>query len=205
VRRRPTHLSTRRLGVRAKVAERRADRVWERGGVSDGVEYVPPFARAWDGVADVVWLGQLRCRRTCRVRVCVDVEGGQVDVVLQSLRWRLGRRLDSCLEGSVSPCVSCWSGYLTCCVGQTSGVAIASAVFQSRLDTELRLRIHVPDAEQVRGVCFSSLACSAHELPSPERNTNAKRSSPPSGTLSASSRPSPTRSSARRRMRTRRV
>ena len=39
VRRRPAHLSTGRLGVRAKVVERRADRVWERGGVPDGVEY----------------------------------------------------------------------------------------------------------------------------------------------------------------------
>ncbi|KAF8551515.1 MFS general substrate transporter [Imleria badia] len=34
-------------------------------------------------------------------------------------------------------------------LGQTSGVAIASAVFQSRLDTELRLRIHAPDAEKI--------------------------------------------------------
>lgn len=30
------------------------------------------------------------------------------------------------------------------------GVAISSAIFQSRLETELRKRIHTPDAEQVR-------------------------------------------------------
>ena len=35
------------------------------------------------------------------------------------------------------------------CVGQTSGVAVASAVFQSRLDTEPHRRIHVPGAEKV--------------------------------------------------------
>ncbi|KAF8549541.1 hypothetical protein OG21DRAFT_1421090, partial [Imleria badia] len=34
-------------------------------------------------------------------------------------------------------------------LGQTSGVAIASAVFRSRLDTELRLRIRAPDAEKI--------------------------------------------------------
>lgn len=35
--------------------------------------------------------------------------------------------------------------------GQTSGVAVASAVFQFRLDAELHRRIHVPDADKV---CF---------------------------------------------------
>lgn len=35
-------------------------------------------------------------------------------------------------------------------VGQTSSVAVASAVFQSRLDAELRQRIHVPGAEKVQ-------------------------------------------------------
>ncbi|KAF8129574.1 vacuolar amino acid permease [Boletus edulis] len=34
-------------------------------------------------------------------------------------------------------------------LGQTSGVAIASAVFQSRLDDELRHRIHAPDAPKI--------------------------------------------------------
>ncbi|KAG6371191.1 hypothetical protein JVT61DRAFT_9814 [Boletus reticuloceps] len=34
-------------------------------------------------------------------------------------------------------------------LGQISSVAIATAVFQSRLDVELRERIHVPDAERV--------------------------------------------------------
>lgn len=38
--------------------------------------------------------------------------------------------------------------------GQTSGVAIASAVFQARLDVELRNRIHVPGAEKVRAIAF---------------------------------------------------
>ncbi|KAJ6630409.1 major facilitator superfamily domain-containing protein [Mycena sp. CBHHK59/15] len=32
-------------------------------------------------------------------------------------------------------------------IGQVSGVAVSSALFQSRLDTELRKRIHTPDAE----------------------------------------------------------
>ncbi|KAJ7221383.1 vacuolar amino acid permease [Mycena pura] len=34
-------------------------------------------------------------------------------------------------------------------IGQVGGVAIASAIFQSRLDTELRRRIHTPDAEEL--------------------------------------------------------
>ncbi|KIJ62352.1 hypothetical protein HYDPIDRAFT_176642 [Hydnomerulius pinastri MD-312] len=34
-------------------------------------------------------------------------------------------------------------------LGQTSGVAISSALFQSRLDAELRKRIHVPGADQI--------------------------------------------------------
>ncbi|KAJ7490869.1 major facilitator superfamily domain-containing protein [Mycena latifolia] len=34
-------------------------------------------------------------------------------------------------------------------IGQVGGVAISSAIFQSRLDTELRLRIHTPDAEEL--------------------------------------------------------
>ncbi|KAF4615525.1 hypothetical protein D9613_003503 [Agrocybe pediades] len=34
-------------------------------------------------------------------------------------------------------------------VGQVGGVAISSAIFQSRLDTELRKRIHTPDAEEL--------------------------------------------------------
>jgi hypothetical protein len=37
----PAHFPVRGLAVRAKVVERRADRVWEVGGVSDGVEYAP--------------------------------------------------------------------------------------------------------------------------------------------------------------------
>lgn len=36
-------------------------------------------------------------------------------------------------------------------VGQVGGVAISSAIFQSSLETELRKRIHTPDAEDVRG------------------------------------------------------
>ena len=39
--------------------------------------------------------------------------------------------------------------------GQTSGVAVASAVFQYRLDTELHRRIHGPNAEKVRASCFA--------------------------------------------------
>ena len=39
MRRCPAHLSAGRFGVRTKVAERRADRVRERSGVPDGVEY----------------------------------------------------------------------------------------------------------------------------------------------------------------------
>ncbi|KAF8546359.1 hypothetical protein OG21DRAFT_1427194, partial [Imleria badia] len=42
-------------------------------------------------------------------------------------------------------------------LGQTSGVVIASTMFQSRLDTELHLRIHAPNAEKVRNVYWSSL------------------------------------------------
>ncbi|KAF7342299.1 Vacuolar amino acid permease [Mycena venus] len=34
-------------------------------------------------------------------------------------------------------------------IGQVAGVAISSAIFQSRLDTELRKRIHTPDAEDL--------------------------------------------------------
>ncbi|KAF8548900.1 hypothetical protein OG21DRAFT_1422225 [Imleria badia] len=50
--------------------------------------------------------------------------------------------------------------------GQTSGVAIASAVFQSRLDTELRLRIHAPDAENVSSPPSSTLSL-VTSLPDP--------------------------------------
>ncbi|KAJ7066838.1 vacuolar amino acid permease [Mycena belliarum] len=34
-------------------------------------------------------------------------------------------------------------------IGQVGGVAISSAIFQSRLDSELRKRIHTPDAEEL--------------------------------------------------------
>ncbi|KAG9310523.1 major facilitator superfamily domain-containing protein [Chiua virens] len=34
-------------------------------------------------------------------------------------------------------------------LGQVSSIAIASAIFQSRLDTELRQRIHIPDADKI--------------------------------------------------------
>ncbi|KAF7353924.1 Vacuolar amino acid permease [Mycena venus] len=34
-------------------------------------------------------------------------------------------------------------------IGQVGGVAISSAIFQSRLDTELRKRFHTPDAEEL--------------------------------------------------------
>lgn len=34
-------------------------------------------------------------------------------------------------------------------IGQVGGLAAASALFQSRLDTELRARIHSPDADEV--------------------------------------------------------
>ncbi|KAJ7184647.1 MFS general substrate transporter [Mycena filopes] len=34
-------------------------------------------------------------------------------------------------------------------IGQVGGVAISSAIFQSRLETELRKRIHTPDAEEL--------------------------------------------------------
>ena len=34
--------------------------------------------------------------------------------------------------------------------GQVGGVAISSAIFQSKLESELRSRIHRPDAEDVR-------------------------------------------------------
>ena len=54
----------------------------------------------------------------------------------QNLRWRLGRRLDSSLGVSVCPLLletrrSCIHHMG---LGQMSGVAITSAVFQSRLD-----------------------------------------------------------------------
>ncbi|KAG6810703.1 hypothetical protein H0H92_010666 [Tricholoma furcatifolium] len=35
--------------------------------------------------------------------------------------------------------------------GQVGGLAVASAVFQSRLDSELRARIHTPDAAEASG------------------------------------------------------
>ena len=34
-------------------------------------------------------------------------------------------------------------------IGQVGGVAISSALFQSRLDSELRARIRTPDADEV--------------------------------------------------------
>lgn len=36
------------------------------------------------------------------------------------------------------------------CLGQVGGVAVSSAIFQSILDRELRLRISSPDADDVR-------------------------------------------------------
>ena len=36
--------------------------------------------------------------------------------------------------------------------GQVGGVAISSAIFQSNLESELRSRIHRPDAEDVRSM-----------------------------------------------------
>ncbi|TFK35458.1 vacuolar amino acid permease [Crucibulum laeve] len=45
--------------------------------------------------------------------------------------------------------VSTGFGQLFRGVGQVGGVAVSSAVFQSKLDTELRKRIHTPDAEDL--------------------------------------------------------
>ena len=70
----------------------------------------------------------------------------------------MGQRLHSSLGDSVS---TTWREllrrmniHLFMCnhshnLGQVSSVAIASAVFQSRLDAELRRRIHVPGADKV--------------------------------------------------------
>ncbi|KAF8121594.1 vacuolar amino acid permease [Boletus edulis] len=51
-------------------------------------------------------------------------------------------------------------------LGQTSGVAIASAVFQSRLDDELRHRIHAPDAPKIITAIRHSLSL-VTTLPNP--------------------------------------
>ena len=47
--------------------------------------------------------------------------------------------------------LKCYPGLLTQFVlsGQVGGVAISSAIFQSNLESELRSRIHRPDAEDV--------------------------------------------------------
>lgn len=37
------------------------------------------------------------------------------------------------------------------CTGQVCGVAVSSALFQSKLNSELRARIHTPDADEVSG------------------------------------------------------
>jgi hypothetical protein len=75
----------------------------------------------------------------------------------QSHPWHLGQRLDSSSGVSVSSYHSWESAYHEHSIlykGQTSGVAISSAVFQSRLASELRQRIHGPDAAEV-SICFA--------------------------------------------------
>lgn len=66
----PYHLHARRLGVRAKVVQRCTDRVWECGGVSDSVEYVPlPRVRVRSVL--LIAFGALSCVAGALVR-CVS-------------------------------------------------------------------------------------------------------------------------------------
>ncbi|KAH0828776.1 major facilitator superfamily domain-containing protein [Lanmaoa asiatica] len=61
---------------------------------------------------------------------------------------RLGLQLQAHLSESQMAFGTAF-GHLFRGLGQTSGVAVASAVFQYRLDTELHRRIHVPGAEKI--------------------------------------------------------
>lgn len=61
-------------------------------------------------------------------------------------------------------------------IGQVSGVAVSSALFQSRLDSELRKRITVPDAEEIISKIRHSATLVSHlppELQQPARNAYA--------------------------------
>lgn len=75
--------------------------------------------------------------------------------------------------------------------GQVGGLAVASAIFQSRLDSELRTHIHSPDAEQVSALApwwlhalvtdhyidhqrYSALCTSCSYSPA-RRSTNSQR------------------------------
>jgi len=59
-------------------------------------------------------------------------------------------------ETIIDDCVAVGTGFgqLFRGVGQVGGVAISSAIFQSHLDSELRKRIHTPDAEEVNNLSF---------------------------------------------------
>ena len=48
------------------------------------------------------------------------------------------------------------------CLGQVCGVAVSSALFQSKLNSELHARIHTPDADEVRVTFHVSLWASAN-------------------------------------------
>jgi hypothetical protein len=49
-------------------------------------------------------------------------------------------------------------------LGQVGGVAISSAVFQSKLDNELRARIHTPDADEVGSTLNCAMVVKRHGL-----------------------------------------
>ncbi|KAF8546819.1 hypothetical protein OG21DRAFT_1035622 [Imleria badia] len=104
---------------------------------------------------------RLRCRLTCRVRVIVRL-----------WRWTSGtEETDERYHRRVFLRSQMAFGQLFRGLGQTSGLAIASAVFQSRLDTKLRPVFTLPTLTR------------RNENPN---GMKLKRSPPPSSTLSAS-------------------
>ncbi|KAH0828780.1 vacuolar amino acid permease [Lanmaoa asiatica] len=74
--------------------------------------------------------------------------------------------------GSTESQMACGTAFGHLCrgLGQTSGVAVASAVFQYRLNTELHRRIHMPDAEKIISNIRHSLSL-VTSLPDPLQRT----------------------------------
>lgn len=105
------------------------------------------IASFWDSCAAGSFIGYVRTRHRNK-KSDVYVVRQESQMAFGTAFGQLFRGLGKCLLAPVRSVHVTHVHY----TGQTSGVAIASAVFQSRLDAELHHRIHMPGAERVRAI-----------------------------------------------------
>jgi len=67
----------------------------------------------------------------------------------------------------------CMPSDVSVCTGQVCGVAISSALFQSKLNSELHARIHTPDADEVSHINIPTLSIATDPRLSPDNQSDS--------------------------------